>query len=135
MRQHQSSSPDQMKRLLSLLFKAQSIAVMLDIDLQQKVVELFGRNIPWAPKADPVMVHPGETDCVNLSQSQRMVLAILLEAQKALSPKEIYHQLRNNGNKEPTYSHETVRGVCRFLDQNGLVHRSRQEGRVVYHAE
>jgi len=123
MRQQQPTSAAQLKRLLSLLFKAQAIAVELEIDLNQKVAELFGRNLPWAPKVDPIMIHPEETDCVKLSTSQRMALMILKESQEPLTPLEIHRKMSELPDTicSHKYSTSTIRGAVRDLHQLALV--------------
>lgn len=140
MSKHQPDAADEEKLLISLLYQAQAIAVRLDIDLVEKTRIIFSKSFFWEPKQNgPEIINPISNEepieDTELNPSQRAILDIILDAEKALSPKEIYKHIKNNGDKITPYSYETVRSVCRFLDQNGLVHRSRQEGRVVYHAE
>lgn len=117
MQKTQPTPAAQLKRLLSLLFKAQAIAVELEVDLNQKVAELFGRNLPWAPKVNPVLVHPGETDCVKLSNSQRLVLAILSESSEPLTPLQIHQKMSELPDIicSHKYSTSTIRGAVRDL--------------------
>lgn len=140
MSKHQPTPAAQLKQLLSLLFKAQSIAVKLDLDLTQKVTELFGRNIPWAPIVNPMIVHktPGdelETDCVKLSDCQRLVMEILSKEQVPMGPKEIHRKIIELPDTitHCKYSRSSIRGALIELKKKSLV--SRHEGRSVYSAK
>lgn len=137
MSKHPPTSAAQLKQLLSLLFKAQAIAVKLDIDLTQKVADLFGRNIPWAPKVDPVIVRQTpddeqETDCVRLSDCQRLVMAILAKEQVPMGPKEIHRKIIELPDTitHCKYSRSSIRGALIELKKKDLVNR--QEDRSVY---
>ncbi len=140
MSKHSPNAADEEKLLVSLLYQAQAIAVRLDIDLVEKTRAIFSKSFFWEPQANsPEIIKPEESsepvEETDLNPSQKVIFEIILDSEKALSPKEIYKHIKHNGDKITHYSYETVRSVCRFLDQSGLVKRTRQEGRVVYHAE